>query len=365
MSKRHFSILLVLVVVSALVVALLVPGKSGRESESEPVLLLPEVGHRINDAEHVTVQGSGQRQVRLNRQGGEWVIADLTDYPADWNRLRTLLADLAQAEIVETKTDNPAYYDRLGVEDPEQEGAQSTLVTVTFGDDQRSLIVGKKADSRSGQYVRPADSATSLLVDREFSLPLDPVDWAERDIVDVPSGEVREVEIIHPDGDWILVKKSSPDDTDFVLENLAEGRETVSSWSVNSLAGALSALAMEGVEPVGDGAPEDAVRFRLLTFSGTEYLVHVWEAGESHWLTLSATRPLTGKPAPPTEAEPAAGAEEPLKDGTDYEDALETAAFNQRVSEWKYRIPEYKYTSLTKRLEDLLKPLDEEADGEE
>jgi hypothetical protein len=352
MSKRHFSALLVITVIAALAVSLLVPQRMARESGNGMGLLLPEVGERINAVTQVVLQGAAMGTVQLDRIEDRWQVRELNGYPADWARLRQLLADLAQARILETKTDNPEYYARLGVEDPAQAGATGAMLTLRIEDQEWALIIGNEAAGRAGQYVRLAHSAPGLLIDRVLDIPFEPVGWAERSVVDIPSGDVAEVEVIHPDGDWILARKPGASATDFELENLPAGRETASGWSVNSLGGALSALRMDGVEQGTGDAVDQGVRFRLLTFSGIEYTAAAWQDdAQSHWIMLKAAAP-----ALPAEAE----ADADVEAATDAR-LQEVEAFNRRVSGWRFKIPEYKYTAMTKRLEQLLKPIEDSA----
>jgi hypothetical protein len=110
MSRRHFSLLLVLTVVVAVLV-LLIPGKTGKESEFEQSRLLPGLQEQVNDLDWLQFSGAGATTIAtLQRSEGAWRVAEADGYPADWERLRTLLADLARAEIVEAKTANPDYY---------------------------------------------------------------------------------------------------------------------------------------------------------------------------------------------------------------------------------------------------------------
>ena len=75
------------------------------------------------------------------------------------------------------------------------------------------------------------------------------------------------------------------------------------------------------------------------------------EPGEAtYWMRLQSglyqTAVETGV-TPPEEGEGAAETSERAK------------AINQRVSGWAYRVPKYKYDAMTKKPEDLLKPLAE------
>ena len=61
MSKRHFSALLVSVVIVVLAIALLVPGQTGRDEPLASGLLLPDMGQRINDVSRLRVTLAGDR----------------------------------------------------------------------------------------------------------------------------------------------------------------------------------------------------------------------------------------------------------------------------------------------------------------
>jgi hypothetical protein len=352
MSRRHFSALLVAAIVVVLAVALLVPGRTGREEPPAAGPLLPDMGQRINDVNGLKVTLAGNQTVATLQRGEDgWQIAELAGYPADFDQLRGILAGLAEAKIQEYKTDNPEFYERLGVEDIGREDAAGILLELELGDESVGLIVGDEASGREGQFVRLAGEARSALIDRVLDVPADLVDWADRDIVDVGSYQVREVEIVHPDADRILARKAAATDTDFVLENLPEGREAISSWSVNSLASALSRLQMDSVRPAPDEAVADTVRVRVLTFDGVEYLAQTWTGEDRHWLRLEISVPAAQEAGEQAEAD-ADQAEEVL---------AQAAEVTKRVAGWVYEIPASKHATMTKRLEDLLKQPEEPA----
>ena len=301
----------------------------------------------------VVLKTGGETAATLRRDAGQWRIAELSGFPADFEELREVLAGLAQAEIQEYKTDNPEYYSRLGVEDIEQPGAAGILVELALGDETAAVILGNEAGNRSGQYVRLAGAARSILIDRVLDVPTDLIDWADREIIDVGAYLVAEVEIIHPDGDWVLARKVSANDTDFVLENLPAGSEPLSSWAVNSLAGIFASLRMDSVRPDAEEPGPGAVKIRLLTFSGVEYMAEAWSEEDSNWIRLQAAVP----------ADPAAGEADEAAQAAAQENAELVAGVNDRVGGWVFEITESKYVAMTKRLDDLLKPLEEDQDA--
>ena len=396
MSRKHFSLLLVLTVVVAVLV-LLIPGKTGKESDFEQSRLLPGLQEQVNDLDWLQFSGAGETTIAtLQRSEGAWRVAEADGYPADWERLRALLADLARAEIVEAKTANPDYYDRLGVEDIAHPEAGGTRIAFPDGSGLPAVIVGKRAQGREGQYVRLEGTAASALVDRELDLPSAASDWLEQDIVDISDSEVVEVDIAHADGERVTAKKASADDENFQLQDIPEDREIRSAWTVNSLANGLSALTLEAV--ARDDAIDwgEATRFGLVTADGLRVDVELvareaaggaggeaaGEAETEHWIRLQASLYQTAvdsavetageEAAPaadeamqeaPEEAPEEAPAEVPAAEEPAADDAAARAReINRRTDGWAYRIPQYKFDAMNKRMEDLLLAADEGGD---
>jgi hypothetical protein len=238
--------------------------------------------------------------------------------------------------------------------------------------------------------VRLEGAAESALIDRELDMPASAADWLERDIVDITDSEVVEVEIVHPDGERIVTRKASADDTDFELQDIPEGREIRSAWTVNSLANSLAALTLDDVAAEDTVDWGGAARFGLLTADGLRVDVDLVAsetadgpegdadepAGDEeaeHWIRLRAEVHQTGvdsaaespeaegddqaveTPDDPAEVPGSEGSAEVPADETSSDDpAARASEINQRVSGWAYRIPKYKFDAMNKRMEDLL-----------
>ncbi len=346
MSKKHFFTLLMVTVVVALLV-LLLPGKTAQESAFQKHRLLPGLAKLVNDIKYVRLTGAGGEIIAtLNRRGGKWLVAESSDYRADWTVLRQLLSDLAAAEVIEGKTSNPEFYTRLGVEDVDGPDAAGLMIEFAEETGLPSLIVGHKAQGRQGQYVRLSGSDQSALIDRVLTVPGDLQRWLEREIIDIQQAELVEISVTHPDGERIVLKKASADDTDFELQKIPEGREVKSNWTVNSIGGGMASLRLDAVVPASDIDWSDAVKFSALTADGLQVSAKLVATQEQHWISLSAS------------AYQPAGSDEPTDPGMETDAFLElTERVNRitdRVTGWAYAIPQYKADVLTKRMEDLL-----------
>ena len=369
--KRIFIYLAILTVVALALLMMVAPndGPSGQATSGGP--LLPDMAGRVNQVDRVEIVTAGETAVAtLLRTDDAWTLEQMGGYRADWSKLQALLAALAQARVIEAKTDKPEYYDRLGVEDVVAENAGGVLVRIAIGDQATAILIGKKAGGRQGQYVRLLGSAASALVDREFEVPVTTLDWADAGIIDINASEVAEVEVIHPGSERLLVTKISADQTDFDLVEMPPGRELKSSWAVNSLGSVFALLNMQSVRPATEVDWSNAVKLRMLTFSGVEILADLVQNGDAYMLRLHAGHPaakvLTHKES---DTAGAPGAEDQPADSQQQQAAAElekqaaedvgrrVEAINGKVGGWAYEISGSKYEAMVKKREDLLKPL--------
>lgn len=356
MSRKHFSWLLLATGIVAVLV-LVFPGKTGRESSLVQTVLIPGLAGQVNDIEWFRLTAAGGEIIAtLKRENNAWVVEETSSYHADWGMVKNLLSLLSRAEVIEEKTSKPGYYARLGVEDVSSSQAAGVMVEFSGDSGLAAVIIGNRAQGRDGQYARLRDSAESVLVDTRIDVPREQSSWLDKSIVDVTDAEVVEFEIIHPDGEFIKATRTSADDENFELQNPPADREINSEWTVNAPANSLAALDLQGVVPAALLDWESATRFRILTADGlmveAELLVVPGGAGEGaqseHWMRLNGGVYTT-----------AVGS---MADG----EADKTATFaraeeiNSRVNGWAYRIPGYRFDSMTRRMEDLLQPAGED-----
>jgi len=349
--KRGFAYLLVATILALVAVLVLVPGKNAVDNSVVDTFLLPGLAGQINDVNRVEIVTAGNTVIAtLTRTTTDWRLEQMDGYHADWSKLQILLAGLAQAKVIEVKTDKPQYYRQLGVEDVSSPDADSVLVKLGIGDKTTAVVIGLPAQGRAGQYVRLQDSAASALLDRKLDVATELQDWADKRIIDINASEVAEVEIVHADGARVLITRISADQTDFDLAGLPPGREVQSSWSVNSFASSLSLLDLESVRPQEDVDWQAAVRMRLLTFSGLEIMAELVEADGQYLLQLNAGHPAALTVDYGDDAIAQQAAEDVAK---------RVGEINQRVSGWAYGIAKYKFEGMVKTQADILKPLED------
>ena len=341
-----------LLIVAALAIVAVALAVVGQRRPSAPMStgaeLLPELAAVLDRIERITVsRGGGEAVATLVPSATGWGVAEKDGYPADVAKIRQALTVLAEARILEEKTSDPDFYDRLGVEPIGTASASGVVVAIdAAGVDLPPLILGDEA-SGTGRYVRRADEAPSFLIDRNPDVPRNTVQWLMPDIVDIRGASVQSIVITHADGERVEISKENPEQTDFAVADIPEGRELSYPGVANAIGNTLRELKLEDVaSAVDDEAAEPAAVTEVRTFDGLVVTITSTAQGDEMWMTFAA-RHDGGSAAETPAAEEAAD--------TNAEGPAQAEAINTRVRGWRYRIPTYQYDQLTRRLDDLLK----------
>ncbi|MEJ2521298.1 MAG: DUF4340 domain-containing protein [Gammaproteobacteria bacterium] len=335
MTARHVALLAGLAAL-AVVLAWALGRTGGGADSSRDMRLLPQLQEAVNDVAGIVIEPAGEDSFRVSRESHAWVAPGLLGYRADAGQVRRLVLRLAEARILETKTANPALYARLGVGDPAAGDGAGTRVTLEGVPGLAPVIIGdRESPGGRGTYVRRSGEDTAWLVDQMITVESAPLDWLDRDVMDVPADEVMALEIRHPGGGTLSVQRD-PDSGQLVLASLPEGRQLSGPTAPAALARALAGLRLDDVRPAAEVESEgDPVVARFTLSDSTVIEARTRTIDETPW-TIFEVRPGGGDSG-----------------------ATATAALQGRVSGWAYALPAWKAEQLTRRTEDLLKPLPE------
>ncbi len=322
-------------------------------------LLLPDLKARLNDVTSVTI-ASGDESATLERRGERWTVADREGYAADTGKLRAGLLALADAARLEAKTANPERHAELGLA-----GDDSTRVVLTGEGVDTAVILGNVAQ-RSYRYARLDGADQTWLIDGNPELPAAAADWLVKDLLDVDADDVVSVTITHADGEKIVISASDDVDAQYRVADIPDGRELRYASIVNAVAGVLNGLSLEDVRAAGEGEHDVETVFR--SADGLVVTARRHEIDGVSWFAFDAEA-ASAPPADEVAAEDDGGDAPDAPAADDSEDTVpaaeRAATINAAVDGWLFRLPTYKRDQLTRRWEDLLKPLpDEDADTE-
>ncbi|MFO1350454.1 MAG: DUF4340 domain-containing protein [Gammaproteobacteria bacterium] len=338
--------------------------------------LYPGLQDKLNDVKALRISKGGNEVVadlKRNEQG--WVVANKHDYPANLEAVRKLLIDLGAAKVVETKTANPEFYARLGVEDVAGKEAKGVRLDIDGVDKPLSLVVGDSPpNTGTATYVRRADEKESLLIGASLTPAKEAQSWMQQPVLDVPTARVQRVVIHHPDGESLTVTKDSPGDANFKLFNLQQGRELQYEGAANPIGSVLASLQLEDVVPASEFKPAEqtgGVEAEFYTFDGTKISAKAFSKNDKHYVYLRAAydeeqakqfASVDKKDEPAKKDEAAAEADkkdEPAKEPAKPDPKEAAATLDKRLEPWVFVVSSYKYDQLNKRANDLLKPLEQ------
>jgi hypothetical protein len=278
----------------------------------------------------------GNDTVNLKRGGNDWTVVEKGGYPADQQRVRKLLLQLAELELVEPKTDQAELLARLDLDDPAN--GNSTLIAAGDRNGQLAgqIVIGRArpsdiAGGEAGVYVRRPDSDQAWLARGSFALGGGALGWLDRRILDIPPAQIASVVLTAPGGDAVVVARASGD-LPFAIDGLAPDAKPKPDEALAAPAGALEALTLDDVKPASElPIPEDGVTTAAFTtFDGLVVGLRLSPPGKGDWLAIEVTG--------------------------DGDGAARAKALSARLSPWCFAIPAERAKLLRTTLSDLLLP---------
>jgi hypothetical protein len=336
MQRRSFQLLLAAGLVTAVLAAVLVSrGDRGVSREPAGQRALPGLADKLGDLSRLRLT-RGPTTVNFAMVDHRWAIVEKGDYPAEHERVRKLLLQLAELELIEPKTDRPELLARLDLDDPAN--GKSTLVTAQdhSGTLVAQLIIGRSRPNEigggeAGVYVRKPDGDQAWLARGAFDLGGDALSWLDRRVIDIAAARVATVVLTAPDGNAVTIARVSPDQP-FAIDGPPADARPKPDAALAAPAGALEALDLDDVKPTTEQPiPQDGVATAsFTTFDGLVVGLRLSPPEAGNWLAIDATGSGTGEE--------------------------EAKTLSARLAHWSFAIPAERAKLLRTTLADLLLP---------
>ena len=320
-------------------------GQRGQQPQTQSGnMFLPGLLESLDDVRRVEIVGAGEeRLATLERNDSGWTVLERGGYPADLTKTRHALLSLAETQILEAKTANPALHDRLGLEAITSDTAGGIAVELIGLAEPVRIIVGD-AEGDYQRYVRRQGEDQTYLINRDPELATSAVDWLDTEIINVDGERIQHVTVSRSDGEPLIVSKAVRGQANFTVENIPEGRKIRYDSIANVMGNILESLTLDDVEPLTETTDEVIVtEFR--TFDGLVITARSLERDDSAWASFASAVDPT---LPPESEQTRADA------------AVEATEINERVQGWRYQIATYKFDQLTREIADLLQDVETE-----
>jgi Domain of unknown function (DUF4340) len=316
---------LALLSIAILSMAILIWSQGQTGSTDQKQLLLASLKENLNLLEKVEIKSSAE-SVSLVRLEDGWGVSERHLYPADFAKLSKLLDALGRARLVEKKTSKPDNFAILEVRDVDIEGSKANLVSGIAPDYGFSVLIGKSAGSRDGQFVRRQDEEQVWLTDESFEPGGSVISWLDPVIINIDSERVVRVEQFDASGDIRLSAERVEGEDNVVLRNLPEDRRLRYPSVANELMRSLVNVRLTDVVPHQPENWQASSRSEYSLADGGKVTVNAVELNDKKWLHVTTK-------------------------------SLSEEKKIEQLGKWDFEVTDYVFDDFVKQLDDLLEPL--------
>ncbi len=320
----------------------------GRQPESSSLATgqaaFPELAATLANAARIEISHQGNA-VTLTRHDDTWQVAQRAGYPAIPARVHALLAGLAGLRLAEPRPADPAFYDKLGVEDPARPAAASSLVRVldAAGKPLAALILGQKRpqsqpDLPDQFYVRRPGETQSWLAEGRLDTDADPQSWIDHELFNIAHDRIATVTVTRGDQHLAFARKGEA----MTLSEPAE-HPPLEQGALEQVGRGLEFVSFSDVRPRAQ-MPGEALATTVVTTT------------DGITLTLALNTVPPPKPAPGekrAEDAPPPSAALWISATASGSNSAEAERLNRTLAGWAYQIGAWKESGLAPTLDDL------------
>ncbi|HET8807912.1 MAG TPA: DUF4340 domain-containing protein [Methylophaga sp.] len=351
MLKKLNSLTILAILTGVMVLLMLVTIYQADDNTDDFVLLYPELFDQLSEVNKLVLDGEDGSFTLLRGEGEDWVVKEYYNYPADYDLVKRMLIDIANAKILEAKTDDPELHSVLGL-DTDGEALEIKM----FNDDEEiaGIVLGKTRDVtiRTGPrqtYVRRSGEDQAWLAEGYLQISPLMLNWIDGQIINIARERIARVNIIQPNGDTATLINLGKKDKFGTPE---DREETIFKYQQlgYDIAGSLYRLRLEDVTPIDEFTRGDSevVTAEFLTYDGLKIISETSFIDGFYYATFRAEYDDSATDnVPPEIAEL-----DVLKSREEVE--KEIAELNKQFAKWAYRIGGFVGTNLMRAKADIV-----------
>jgi len=277
MIKKLNSLTILFIVTIVMVVLMMITIQRPNDVSEDYSILFPELFEQLSGVDTIKFK-SAQDEFTLFKQDEDWLVKERWSFPADFNLVKRALIDIAEAKILERKTDNAEHHLLLGVEGVE-DGGESIQVTLLNGEQQvADLILGTEREIANNTgprqfYVRRSNEDRVWLAEGYLNINPLMLNWIKSEVTNIDRARIAQVNIIQPNGQTATIVNIGKKDKFGVPEMM---EKTIFKYDQlgYDIAGTLNQLRMEDVQPLTDFSRGDSevVTAEFITFDGLKVI---------------------------------------------------------------------------------------------
>jgi hypothetical protein len=263
------------------------PGASGTTK------LFPGLAADAGKVARVSVTQGGET-LTLEKTGEQWLMKSQDGYPASTDKVRALIAALADARLLEPKTSLPARHAALAVDDPSGKLSSARLVRLedASGTVLAEVIAGKSKPAShapgagSETYIRRPGDNQSWLASSDITGDAKLKSWAEPRIFETKTETIGSLTVELPGQPAYVIKRG--EDGAHTLADIPAGKRIKYVNMIDNIIEAASFLDLEKVRKASSTPGNDAGTVSFETDAGLKITFLIRRDKDNTWATIDA-----------------------------------------------------------------------------
>lgn len=297
--------------------------------------LAPALAGKVNAIGAIEIR-QGETTITLERKGADWKLKERNGFPVNAEKARALAVQLAQAALVEPRTQSKERHHLLELEDPAQPGAKSRRVRVldANGTVLADIVIGKSkwgafGSDRPGVYVRRNGEAQTWLATGDPKPVTELREWVKTTIFEVDATNLRRLAIEHPGEAAVKLERSDGKDATYKVAEIPAGRKMKANANLDAIAAAFSSLELEDMRPLAQTPAGPGISVMRIEGKDVPSATFRLRAeGDAVWVSMEAQ-------------------------GDSDATRKAAEAINARSKGWEFKLPRWKAEAIMKRAADL------------
>lgn len=290
---------------------------------------------------------SKTEEVKLDKNGDNFVVTSKLSYPAARKEVNTLMRDLSKVQLAAELTTDKGAHKALGVSE-DAEDAKVVKFLDAQGKEIVGVIVGKAAEGTGGYNVRLTNSDQVYRSEAYINIRDKSLDYMEKEIVNNERNQVEKVEVKPGGGQAYVI--ASPKEGEVKLEGIPDGKRA----KATNYESVFTTTSYFSFEELASASTKQDLEFKdshiVTRRDGAQFKFDVAKKDDKWWVRGTAAYVGPAKIAISKDDK-----DDVLKQkeaNLKAQDAVE--AFNRQHQSWVYQVGSWKAENMAKPFADLI-----------
>jgi len=372
MRGKQLAVILVLLVALGGIALLLHSRNSASWSKTATTTEGKILSFPLNDVSHVTIKGNGA-ELNLLKKDNVWKLTERFDYPADFDKVATLIRKLWELRPAQDVKIGPSQLARLQLTEPGNEPNSGVLVELKGGSEEKrlaALLLGKKQLRESdqslapgggipaGRYVTPQDGSNRVFLISETldEVQTKPEQWLKREFIKVEKPKLIAVAGPSAGMNWKLIHENDSAPWKFVDQKRGEELDpTKASGLAARFANMTFVDVLDPKTPPAQSGLDKPSTARIETFDNFVYELRIGKLmGENYPVLISVAAALPKERTPAKDEKPEDKAKLDQQFEATQKPLAEKLDKEKKIENWPYLITKSTIEQLIKDRSTLL-----------